>query len=523
MNRGWVVACLACLAIIASAVIAPAGGAAPQVKAPQNLLADSHWQYQFNRSRTFLDRAPMVQGGEVALIYARTSFDVDDPARYVALEFKPGLDPRQKMHFRLNGQVVPVPEMGMYYWTIPAIPPSLLKAGNNTLEAFISYDNRPPVSKPKLEMPDVFVELQESLLGLEAGDLRFIVGPVLGCCDQGSFSVTCRTNIPSTVALKAVADAGQEGAEVAWSKPGLFHRFKVARDAAVKSYQLVGELNGYTTTAPFDAPAAPTGRRFVIMGDSRTYPEDWLVVAEAAKQAKPEFVIFNGDMTDAGRDDWRWECNFFTPGADLMATVPLYAVWGNHEEKAPVFTKYFYTPGKDGADHNWAQQFGPVLIIGIDGQEEWTPASRNAKWLEKTLAESKAKFIFVNSHYPAYSTGYHGRQDGRGLVIEREMRRSRVVIVPLLIKYKATAFVVGHDHFYERSELPGGLTQVITGGAGAPLLNKNDKKQNPYAKAVAYKLHYTLLEVHGDTCTLKAITPSGQIIDQTSWKARTVK
>ena len=41
-------------------------------------------------------------------------------------------------------------------------------------------------------------------------------------------------------------------------------------------------------------------------------------------------------------------------------------------------------------------------------------------------------------------------------------------------KYHATAFISGHDHDYERSEPPGGVTVIVSGGARAPALPEDD-------------------------------------------------
>ncbi|MCK4601759.1 MAG: hypothetical protein KAU28_04800, partial [Phycisphaerae bacterium] len=45
--------------------------------------------------------------------------------------------------------------------------------------------------------------------------------------------------------------------------------------------------------------------------------------------------------------------------------------------------------------------------------------------------------------------------------------------------------------------------------------------QTPHSKVFASKLHYCLFTVTGDTCTMQAITPEGDVIDSRTWKART--
>lgn len=100
----------------------------------------------------------------------------------------------------------------------------------------------------------------------------------------------------------------------------------------------------------------------------------------------------------------------------------------------------------------------------------------------------------------------------------------RKVIVPMLARHKATAFVVSHEHHYERSELPGGVVQIIAGGAGVPCSGKRPqaKAQNPYSKVFAKTLHYCLFEIKGNACTFRAKTPEGRVVDTLTWRSRTM-
>ena len=130
---------------------------------------------------------------------------------------------------------------------------------------------------------------------------------------------------------------------------------------------------------------------------------------------------------------------------------------------------------------------------------------RNAKWLEGVLGQAQnAKFIFLTSHYPAWSSSSHGKVDEKGMPMEPAMLQMRQTVGPLLAKYKATAMFAGHDHTYERSE-DEGVSFIISGGAGAPRYpkSKTAEKQNPHSVIYSPVLHYCLLSVSGDTCTLK--------------------
>jgi len=259
------------------------------------------------------------------------------------------------------------------------------------------------------------------------------------------------------------------------------------------------------------------------MGDSRSRTDAWAKVAAAAHKEKPAFVVFTGDMCDSGPNDWQWDEHYFAPAAakKLLATVPFMPIKGNHEEDAAAFTELFYTSSADGRAEHWAMTVGPVLVIGINGQ--WHAAYRRTyQWVDKTLAGSKAKFILLATHYPAYSSSGNGKLDSRGRPRHWAYQTGRKVIIPMLTKYKAAAMVCAHEHHYERSDLPGGLRQIIAGSCGAPTSSRSRyaARQNPYAKVFVQTTNYALFEAAGATCVFTAKDATGKVLDTLTFKAR---
>ena len=483
-----------------------------------NLMEGATWTYSIDDGATFTDETPTVATAGQTHFAARTEFEVTDLTGIEVLELVHKVPALSDYQFRLNGAEIPQPLKDMRYSAIPGLPPSLVKIGKNVLEADITWKGpeRDTVDEKtkKYKCP-----VKSQLYGYGPGHLQMDVGPMLGAFGPDFFTVTCRTNMARAVRLDCLE--GQRG-EIATSPKGYYHRFQVKRDMTKHAPYLLDAGGG--VTAEFQSPVYPAADkpfRMVILGDNRTNPKDWKKVAEAAAAQSPALVVHTGDFVGAGKDGALWPKEFYAPAKAILASAPIYPIFGNHEWEATILQEVFWTPGEDGKQPNWSQQVGDVLLVGLDGRLNWSEDGENYPWLAKTLAQSKAKYIFVFSHYPAYSSGRHG-VEVFGKAWEKTARQARDLLVPLMVKHKVAAFFCGHDHFYERSELPGGLTEIITGGAGAPRYAKSKaaEDQNPYGKVFLSKTHFCVIDVQADKASLKALQPDGEEIDSLEFKPR---
>jgi len=495
----------------------PLLSARAETPAPVDLLRDIAWQYSRDGGKTFSDQPGEI--GPKDAVLARAEFDSSDVPSPAWLELSHELPGSVQAAFRLNGQALQGPLEGMNYRTIPALDAGMLRKGRNALEATLK------AAKAKPPPP---ATVRASLCLMLPAHLRFQTAPVLGCVGADYFTVSCRTNLPAKVTIGHIRTSGAKVGmlSVDGESFGLIHRFRVKVNGADSyDYQLDAAAGGAARASASGrvvVPAPGKPLRFVALGDNRTNVKDWAQVASAARAVGGALTIHVGDMVTAGRNDWEWDEQFFAPAAELFAAAPLFPVIGNHEQSAPLYDAFFAVPDGDAKARSWAQQVGDVLLIGIDGRADWSADSANARWLEAQLAGAKAKFIFLVNHYPAWTSGGHGGLDAEGKPKELATRQGQEVIFPLLQKYRATALIAGHDHLYERSEPPGGVSHIITGGAGAPLRGKakDAEKQNPHSKVFASTLHYCVFDVRDDRCEMKVFTPDGQLLDQRAWDAR---
>lgn len=243
-----------------------------------------------------------------------------------------------------------------------------------------------------------------------------------------------------------------------------------------------------------------------LVGDPQS-GAPWRDIAGALSRAKPDALVIIGDLVNDGMVADKWNQTFFV---NVPTNLPWLAVIGNHDRRAPLFDQF--------GGLTWAREINGALLVGIDGGLDWSPGSAHARWLETTLAGATNKFKFVLSHYPAYSSRNHGKLADDGRLLERSSRIARDQLVPLLEKYRVAAMFCGHDHGYERSELPSGLTTITTAGGGAGVYPKrDDSRQNPYSTVLVDKHHYSLLRIDGRKAVFTAVTADGQTIDTRTW------
>ena len=488
--------------MLGAAVTGSTAAFAGQPETP-NLLAAATWKYSADGGTTFTLDAPTGKAGD--LVVAQGSFAVPEPEKIAGLWLAPVVNLGEP-EFTLNGRPAKGLLSNMRYQWFDLDPQQVLKGAEGKLVVRGKMQATPPIfSSLKLQTGP-------------ASDVVIQTGPAIGHVGPDFVTFSCRTNMAAIVTAKVrpLDPASDKLSETA-SPCGFYHRLKVPIPAGTKkiSYTMTCETMGTSkTTEPVEVtlPDFSGGKmRFVAAGDSRSNPDRWAAVAAGIEKAAPQLLVFSGDLVADGRDDAQWDHQFFTPAKSMIARTPFYPAPGNHEFEGEAYFKMCYTPAKEELNSNWSQGVGNVLFIGIQGAQHWEPGSANNQWIDKVLGESKEKYIFLISHYPAWSSGKHGNNEGPIVAM-------RTHLMPMLVKHKATALLGGHDHNYERNVPPEniGVTSITTGGAGAPLHPKSARSaaENPHSKAFAATLHYCVFDVDKDKCEMKVYDVNGTVIDE---------
>lgn len=489
---------------------------------PADLLEGGSWQYSIDGGETFSDAPPaLTESDQVAELISRITFDVASTDGIAELHLHANALCYSRMTMALNGVPIRRPYEELGYLVVPGTSPDALKVGRNELtfvETFKKYGDEVEVLPPATAR----------LVPMTAEDLAFQTGPVLGAFDASQFSVTCRTNMIAEVVCRARPTGGGEEM-ILISQSGLMHEFAVVRgeDIDAYEYRLEARLGEVTRTtdwlpAPRWADVTDGALRFAVASDVQTVSEVWPTLAAAIARDEPDFLVFPGDMVNNGRNDADWDAQFLGPARELFSAVPLYPVQGNHEVASPILNDLFYTAAPNGRGLTWAQQIGGVQLIAVDGGERYYVDTDNRAWLEKVLAESTAKFIFLFSHYPGWSSSFRVTLDEHGKPDDGVTHQAQTIFMDLLAEYGGTAFVAGHQHYYERSELPTGVTAIVCGGGGGHLDGRPDywRSNNPHSQAFAAQHHYLRFDVDGETCTMTVIAMNGDVIDTRTWQAR---
>ena len=270
-------------------------------------------------------------------------------------------------------------------------------------------------------------------------------------------------------------------------------------------------------------PEAPGTYRFIALGDVRSRPDVWRRVAGRIHRDETEalFIVGTGDYPADGRQYSQWIDQFFEPGRDLLAGMPLWPAIGNHERtrqyvsdppareaEASHFFSLFELPGNE----RWYRvDYQYLTLLVLDSNSQMGPGHEQYEWLRQQLRAPRHRYTVAAFHHDPVTSGPHGRLLSDGTMREWPLDQARRFLMPLFEHYGVDLVLNGHDHIYERSEKDG-VYYVVTGGGGAPLY-EIDVVDNPYQQVAHSANHYVGIDVAPSSLTLSAIGVDGELLD----------
>jgi len=236
--------------------------------------------------------------------------------------------------------------------------------------------------------------------------------------------------------------------------------------------------------------------KMAIYGDSRTGHDIHRKIVKNIENENPDIVVHTGDMVNDGSIQAEWD-NFNEITNTLRKGRELYTVIGNHEKDSPLFYSNF---GKRETDKWFSVEKGNAVMIFIDTSFSAIDSSSDQFiWLSNILSQSEGKIKIVFSHYPIFSTGYHGTE--KNLSDE---------LPALFEKYKVSMYISGHEHDYERIE-KNKVVYLIAGGGGAPL--RGQFRSLPESKIFLKSYHYVILNIQESSIITDVYDENARLID----------
>ncbi len=199
------------------------------------------------------------------------------------------------------------------------------------------------------------------------------------------------------------------------------------------------------------APAPDRTLRFLYLGDAQTGLEAWGRLLSAAARQTPaaDFLILAGDLVDRGNERTNWD-HFFLRAAGVFDRLPVMPCAGNHEylDVGPLlYRASFALPsnGPPGIDAGLVYSFeaGDAFFAVLDSTlAVWDPAMarRQAEWLDRSLARTRARWKIAVFHHPVYPSHPW-----------RDMPALREHWVPVFDRHHVDLVLQGHDHSYQRT------------------------------------------------------------------------
>ena len=258
------------------------------------------------------------------------------------------------------------------------------------------------------------------------------------------------------------------------------------------------------------APVGEDSRfRFAVVGDSGSGGKGQLAVAALLGRLEPDLVLHTGDVVYPAGQERHYNRRFFAPYRNLIKTVPVFPVLGNHDVMrgdGTAFLENFHPTLESprGSKRYYSFDWGNTHFVALDSElyhgDRGSDPERQKDFLEQDLAASRKRWKIAFLHRSPYGSSRHGG-DGR----------VREDLEPLFARHAVDLVFSGHDHVYERTVPIRGVTYVVSGGGGRRLYPAGNGELT--ASSVSAH-HAVLVRVSGGRLLLEAVEVGGKVVDR---------
>jgi hypothetical protein len=251
---------------------------------------------------------------------------------------------------------------------------------------------------------------------------------------------------------------------------------------------------------------------------------------------QPNYIIFPGDLIMGSKKPHRIQEQLeyfkgvfkeYLPIELFLPTVGNHDVGSSAEDNtkekifAKVFSEFKANNFLEGYNRTaYYIDIGNTRLIVLNtyhADESNQIRGRQLKWFNIVSSESKQyKLVFL--HSPAYPTGHH-IDSSLDIYPEKRDRFWNVVD-----KNNIDLVFTGHEHNYSRRiidssfstenyQFKRGVTQIVTGGAGGPLMDTFEDRRGVIVPPISL-FHYVIVDVYGDNLNVTAVSLEGDVIDR---------
>jgi hypothetical protein len=266
---------------------------------------------------------------------------------------------------------------------------------------------------------------------------------------------------------------------------------------------------------------------FLFYGDHRpsagtTVPAEVTQLHDLMVEEDAQFIISGGDLIQDEPYNRQSFVNFQIETDRLHHNACYWVVTGNHDYPSHKELEKFYEWPDENLQKYYSFDYGNAHFTVLNSERgfnmgddsftlmtEYMITKDQFEWMKADLAATNKKHRFVLTHRPIFPASWRATDSNETALN---------LFVQALEDYNVEAILVSHDHLYARYEV-GSITQIISGGGGAPL--SHDLIYDRYATEKARLTHFfTRADVNGDEVTWTTIDINGVVFD--TWTTHSV-